>query len=140
MLAPDDPSYGVTGLQATFSIPGDIPLQQTGNGSNAAALDATNEIVKLTQGTVTTGLTLQQAFNAAIGTATITAVTTNGAYFFTMYDLTNSKMAIGIVDASNGTDTIIEAGDTVVLIGTATTSSADYAKLNSYQFTFDLPS
>lgn len=140
MLAPDDLSYGVTGLQAVTSIPGDIPLQQIANGSSVAALDATNEIVKLTQGTVTTGLTLQQTFDAAIGTATITAVTANGAYFFTMYDLTNSKMAIGIVDASNGTNTVIEAGDTVVLVGTATMSSADYAKLNPYQFAFDFPS
>ena len=96
--------------------------------------------MKLTQNTATAGLTLQQAFNAAIGSATITGATSMGEYFFTMYDATNSRMALGIVDASNSTDDVIETGDTVILVGTVTMTSAAYAQINSYQFAFDFPS
>jgi hypothetical protein len=140
MLAPDSPSYGLTNLQANFSIPGEIPLQATGNSGTAAIIDASSEIVKLTQNTATAGLSLQQAFNAAIGTATITGATTNGEYFFTMFDATNGRMAIGIVDASNGTADVIETGDAVILVGTVTMTSGAYAQLSSNQFAFDFPS
>jgi hypothetical protein len=140
MLIPDAAAYGVSNLQATFSGPGDIPLQFTGSSGTAAIIDATNEIVKLTQNTGTAGLTLQQAFDAAIGTATITGTTAMATYFFTMYDNTNGRVALGIVDTTNTTDTVIEAGDTVVLVGTLTMTAGAYATLNSNQFVFDVPS
>jgi hypothetical protein len=106
---------------------------------SAAILNATNELVKLGQAAGPTGLTLQQVFNEAIGSATITGATAGGSYFFTLYDSTNSKAAIGIVTATNGTSTVIETGDAVVLVGSASMSSSDYAKFNASQLAFDLP-
>jgi hypothetical protein len=138
-LAPLSSAYGVADLQAMFGSPGEIPFQMIGNTGTAAAIDPTNQIVKLTQGTGTSGRTLQEFFDAAIGTATITDATASGAYFVTMYDTTNSRMAIGIVDATNGTDTVIEAGDTVILVGTALMSIAEYGMITTNQFTFEPP-
>jgi hypothetical protein len=140
MLSPFSVSYGVASLQATTSDPGEVQFQAIGSSGSTAMLDATSEMVKLTQAVGTTGLTLQQAFNAAIGSATITGATANGSYFVTLYDSTNSKAAIGIVTATNGTNTVIEAGDVVVLVGSLNISSSGYATLTTSQLAFDTPS
>ncbi len=77
--------------------------------------------------------------SALFGSATITGATANGSYFFTMYDATNSRMGVGIVTASNGTNTVIEAGDAVVLVGSANMSGIDYVNLTASQLAFDFP-
>ena len=107
-------------------------MQAITAGANAITT-AANELVKLTNGVVTTGLSLQTAFNTAIGTATVTGATTNKSYFFTMYDTTNAKMVIGIVQDHNTTKTI-ESGDVVSLVGSVAMSAADYANIGTNHF------
>ncbi len=121
-------------LQAQVSDQGDLPVQGIGSSGTQTILNADNEIVKLTQTVSTAGLTLQAAFDSAIGGATITDATLGGAYFFMMYDLTNSKMVLGVVDTSGNTDGVIEAGDDVFIIGSADMSAAAYANVGTNQF------
>lgn len=125
---------GAGGLQLAAGAQGSITVQSITNAGANPILTAGSEIVKLTTEVVTAGITVQQAFNNAIGTATVTAATANGSYFVTMYDLTNSKALIGIVNDSNGTNTVIESGDVVTLIGSVNMSSADYANLGTNHF------
>ena len=65
--------------------------------------------------------------NAAIGTSTVTGFTQGQETFFTLYDTTNSRMAIGLVDSVTANDTIIDTGDIVTLIGTMNMTAVDYA-------------
>lgn len=139
MLAPAGSWYGIANLQAVTTNPGPVPFQVVGSAGSTAILNAANEMVKLSQGVATTGATLQQAFNAAIGSATITGATANGSYLFMMHDDTNARTVIGIVTATNGSNTFIEAGDTVVLVGSAFMSGDDYTRFTASQIIFDLP-
>ena len=49
------------------------------------------------------------------------------AYFFTMYDVTNSRWVVPVV--ADGESTNLDTGDTVNLIGSVTMSAADYANI-----------
>jgi hypothetical protein len=140
MLSPFGSDYGVPGLQAFTSGPGDIPLQVVGSNGTSPIIAADNAMVKLSRAVPTSGRTLQQAFDAAIGSATITGATADGAYFFLMYDTSDRKMVIGIVDATNGSNTVIEAGDAVGLVGSANMFDSDYGSFTNSQIVFDLPS
>jgi hypothetical protein len=98
-------------------------LAQNSTATMAAGLD----VVKLTTGVATAGLTLQQAFDAAIGSGSITGAANSNSYFVSFYDTTNSKAVIAIVDDSNGTATAIEAADAVTIVGSINMTAADYA-------------
>jgi len=98
------------------------------------ALGTTNtfEFLKLTTG-VAFVTSLQLTFNAAIGTGQVTEAT-NGVYGASFYDTTNSRMVIVEVNTGNGTNTVIETGDVVRLIGTINMSAADYALIDTDNF------
>lgn len=122
-------------LQAIAATQGNVPFQAVSSSAGAnAILDTTSQILKLTTGVATSGMTLQAVFNAAIGSTTITGATADSAYFFTMYDVTNGRIVVGIVQDHNGNNQTIETGDVVSLIGTATMSASDYASVGRNQF------
>jgi hypothetical protein len=139
-LSTDGANYAVTlaagyPLQAIATVRGSVPIQAISSSAGAnAILNATSEVLKLTGGVATAGLSLQAAFNAAIGTTTITGATQDAAYFFTFYDATNGRLVMGIVQDHNGSDTTIEAGDIVSILGSAPMSAADYANINANHF------
>jgi hypothetical protein len=95
------------------------------------ALGATTDMVQLTTAVATAGLTLQQAFNAAIGTSTLTGLTASQDALFSLYDTTNAQMVVGVVDANAGTNTVVETGDTVTLIATLDMTAAEYGLFNN---------
>jgi hypothetical protein len=76
-------------------------------------------------------LTAQTAFNAAIGTATVTGLGASTDIFVSFYDTTNSRMVVGLVDANAGTNTVIETGDTFTFITSLSMSAADYAAFSN---------
>jgi hypothetical protein len=111
-----------------------VPVQAVSSSAGATAiLNAASEILKLTTA-VAAGATLQATFNAAIGSTTITGAVQDTAYFFTMYDATNARIVVGIVQDHNGNDQTIETGDVVSLIGSASLSASDYASMNTIHF------
>lgn len=98
----------------------------------ATAIVAGTDLIKLTTGVATAGKTAQQAFDAAIGTASVTGLAANNDIFVSFYDTTNARMVIGLVDAgAAGTGTVIEAADTITIIGSIAMSAADYASFNA---------
>jgi hypothetical protein len=121
-------------LKAAATVQGEWTVQSVDNATAVAMTSNANELIKLTTGVSSTGLTLQTLFNAAIGTSQVTSSVADKSYFFTMYDITNSKMVLGIVQDQNGTNTKVESGDIVSLVGTASMSATDYANLNASHF------
>jgi Ca2+-binding RTX toxin-like protein len=126
----------VTGGSALFTgvsaaAAGATAIQNVAQNAAAAAIVAGTDMLKLTTGVATAGITLQAAFNAAIGTATITGLGAKDAIFATIYDITNGRMDILTVNATNGTNTVVETGDVVSLVGTVTMSAADYASFSA---------
>ena len=102
----------------------------------AAAAGATGaEFIKLTTGVAFT-TDLQGTFNAAIGTATLTAMGTDVQFAGSYYDTTNSLMVLFVVDAASagGTATVVETGDVVTLMGTISMTAADYALIDADNF------
>ena len=112
---------------------GAITIQSVAQSAGAAALTAGIDLIKLTTGVATAG-TLQAAFNSAIGTSTVTGLTAGDDTFFTLYDTTNSRAIIGVVDATATTNTIVQTGDTVSLVGSVAMTAADYSNLDGDNF------
>lgn len=110
---------------------GATAIQTVAQNAAAAAVVTGTDLIKLTTGVATTGLTAQQAFNAAIGTGTVTSLTAGDDIFVSFYDTTNSKMVIGLVDASAGVNTVVETGDTITIVGSIDMTAADYAAFNA---------
>ena len=110
---------------------GSTTIQTVAQNAAAATIVTGTDLIKLTTGVATTGNTAQQAFNAAIGTATVTGLTASDDIFVSFYDTTNSKMVIGLVDATNTTNTSVETGDTITIIGSIDMSATDYAAFNA---------
>ncbi len=133
-------NYAVTNasgfnLHAAPAPEGTWTVQDLSSSAGMVAItNPLSELVKLTTGVATTGLSIQTAFNTAIGSATITGASADKSYFFTMYDTTNSRMIIGIVQDHNNSTTTIETGDTVSLVGTVNMSATDYANVNANHF------
>ena len=122
---------GTTAIAAA----GGTVIQSVAQNAAAAALTAGLDMVKLSTGVATTGLTLQQAFNAAIGTATVTGLTASADTFFSMYDTTNSQMLVGGVDtAAAGANTAVGTGDTVSLIVSMDMTSAEFSAFATADF------
>jgi hypothetical protein len=119
---------------ATAVAAGATVIQTVAQNAAAAALIAGTDLIKLTTGVATTGLTVQQAFNAAIGTGTVTGLGAGTEAFVSFYDTTNSRAVFLVVDANSGTNTVVETGDTVTLIGTVAMSSTDYGTFSSNNF------
>jgi hypothetical protein len=119
---------------ATAVAAGNTVVMALGATSAGTALTAGTDLIRLTASTAVTG-TFQQLFNAAIGTSTATGVSTAGLdLFFSLYDSTNSKMLVGVVDS--GGNTVIETGDTVTLVGSIDMTAADYALFTNANLAF----
>jgi len=112
---------GVVGPTAA----GATGIQSVAQNAAAAAIVAGTDLVKLTTGVATGGLTAQTAFNAAIGTATVTGLVAGNDIFVSFYDTTNSRMVIGLGDT--GADTVLATADVFTIIGSLAMSAADYA-------------
>lgn len=113
---------------------GATAIQSVAQNAGATGLVAGVDLLKFTTGVATAGQTLQQAFDAAIGTATITGAGAGNDVFFAIFDTTNGRMLVGAVDSTAGVDGTIEAGDTVSLIGSIAMTSADYANFSNTHF------
>lgn len=103
---------------------GGTGIMSLGSSSVGTAIVTGTDLLQLTS-TVAAGASLQAMFNSAIGTTTLTGLVANNDLFFTLYDTTNSRMVVGVVDA--GADAAIATGDTVTLIGTMDMTAANYA-------------
>jgi hypothetical protein len=101
-------------------------IQSVAVSNGAAGITAGTDLIKLTTATAVTG-TLQELFNAAIGTSTITGLTANDDIVVSLYDSTNAKMVLLLVNAAGTTTTIVETGDVVTLVGTVDMTAANYA-------------
>jgi len=110
---------------------GSTAIQTVAQNAAAAGVVTGADMIKLTTGVATAGLTAQQAFNAAIGTATVTGLTAGDDIFVSFYDTTNSKMVVGLVDATAGTNTVVQSADTITIVGTIDMSATDYAAFNA---------
>lgn len=130
-LSPSSAAYANIGDPLAAYVPGAPVLPTVGNSGTHVAL-ATAEVIKLATGVATTGLTLQQAFDGAIGNTKVTGLAADRSYFFTLYDQTNTELVIGIVQDRHGTDGTVEAGDEVTLVGIADMSATDYARGTSW--------
>lgn len=98
----------------------------------AQAIVAGTDMLKLGAFTEVPGTTtLQTAFNTAIGTGTVTGLTAKDAIPFSMYDTTIGQAIFGIVNATAGTNTIVESGDTVTIVGHMLMTATDYANLSN---------
>jgi hypothetical protein len=106
---------------------GATAIQNVAQNAAAVAAAGTTDLIKLTTAGATAGITVQTAFNNAIGTATVTTLVAGDDIFFTLYDSTNSRMVVGLVDATAGVNTTVQTGDTVTLIGTVAMTAADYS-------------
>jgi hypothetical protein len=114
---------------AAVGAAGATGIQSVATSAGAVALAATTDVIKLTTGVTTVGRTIQAAFNAAIGTSTLTGATTTQDSFFSIYDTTNSRAIFGLVDA--GVGTVIATADVVTMIGSVAMTAADYAAFDN---------
>jgi len=114
-------------LTATTAVAaGSTVIQSVAANSAAVAMTAGVALLKLTTGVADT-TSLQTMFNSAIGTSTVTGVGAGTELYFSLYDTTNSRMVVGLVDSVTTTDTSINTGDIVTLIGSLNMTAADYA-------------
>jgi len=124
-------AQGATDVALTATAVGSTTVAGVAQNAAAAALGANTQLIKLTTGVAFT-TDLQGTFNAAIGSATLTSATAASDYLFALYDTTNSRMVVGLVDA--GGNTVIATADVVVLVGTIAMSAADYASFGANNF------
>ena len=125
---------GASALQGTVAIAGagTTVVQSVAQNAAAAAFTAGLDLIKLSTGIVTTGLTVQTAFNTAIGTGSVTGLTAGAEIFGTYYDITNSRAVVILINPGDA-DTVVDTADVVSLIGTINMSAADYATFGAAQ-------
>ena len=105
-------------------------IQTVAQNATAAAYTAGVDLVKLTTAVSATG-TLQQAFNTAIGTATLTGFATAADDIaFSLYDSNSGRALFGIAD-TGATNTVLATADIVSLIGSVTMTAAEYAAFDN---------
>jgi len=135
-LSASKADYGnaVTGFAAGVAAvaAGAGTMQTVAQNAAVAGMVANTDIIKLTTGVATAGLSLQAAFNSAIGSASVTGLGPDTEIFFTLYDTTNGRMLVGVVDS--GANAIVETTDAVSLVGSITMTAADYANFNANNF------
>jgi S-layer protein len=108
-------------------------IQTVAQNAAGAAYTAGADLIKLTTGVAFT-TSVQATFNAAIGTASVTGLGAGRDIFASYYDTASSKAVFLAVNSSAGTNTIVETGDVVTLIGTVDMTAADYAVFNNASF------
>jgi hypothetical protein len=123
---------GVAGA-ATAVAAGTTVVQSVGLNAAAAAASSNVNIIKLTTG-VAAAATNQLTFDAAIGTGSVTGLTTAADYAAMFYDTTNSKAVF--VTVLTGVGTVLAAADVIRVIGTADMSASDYALFDTDNLAF----
>lgn len=108
---------------------GSMVIKEVAQNAAASAV-STAQFIKLTTG-VAAGASDQATFNSAIGTATITGLTASTGMVGCLYDTTNSRLILFEVASDNGTNTVIETGDTVAVIARIPMSAADYTNFTA---------
>jgi hypothetical protein len=112
-----------------------VVIQTVAQSAGAAAVSgATTNFFKLTTAVAFT-TNLQNTFNAAIGTSTVTGLTANTQLLYSLYDTTNEVMVIGSADINGtGTTTVFETADVVNLIATVGMTAAEYGTIDADNF------
>ena len=106
---------------------GTTSIQSVAQNVGVAAVTGLDLIKFTTSGASTAATTFQVAFNTAIGTGSVTGMAVAADdIFFSIYDTTNSRMVVGIVDAGNNNNQTIETGDAVSIVGSLSMTAADY--------------
>jgi hypothetical protein len=99
--------------------------------NSGATAVGTTDMIHLTTGQANDGTTtLQAAFNAAIGTGTVTGLAVNGDdIFFSVYDTTLSQALVGVVNT--GGDNVVATGDVVSLVLSMDMTAGNYAAITN---------
>lgn len=108
-------------------------IQTVAQNAAGAGYTAGGDLIKLTTGVAFT-TSVQATFNAAIGTASVTGLGAGRDIFASYYDTTNSVAVFVSVNSTAGTNTILETGDVITLIGTVNMTAADYGLFNNANF------
>jgi hypothetical protein len=145
------PGTDVLGLSDNTAANYNMPFEYTGIAPGAGSvlnvvpnagnfpLLAGTDLVHLGSFNEVAGMTVGQAFAAAIGTSTVSgfpnAVT--DSIFISMYDLTDGQMLVGWVDAVLGNPLLLEAVDAprTQLIGAFTMTAVEYNAFQSSSLT-----
>jgi Ca2+-binding RTX toxin-like protein len=120
------------GLAATDAM----VVQSVAQDAAAEALTANVSFFKLTTGVAFT-TDIKGTFAAAIGTSSVTGLGANGNYLVSVYDTTNSKAVIGVVNVGGNADAnnILAADDFVTadiaVVGVLNMTAADYANFGT---------
>jgi len=119
---------------------GSTVISTLAKDAGAAALNGstitTTDLIKLTTAATVAGAvdTVQEMFDSAIGTSTMTNVGTGKEMFVSYFDATNLKMVLLIVDTVTATSGTLDTGDVVTLIGTIDMTAANYALFGTANF------
>lgn len=111
-------------------------VQTIAKDATAAALTANVSFFKLTTNAAFT-TDIKGTFVAALGTSTITGLAANGNYVVSVFDSTNNKAIIGVVNVGGNADadTVLAANDfvnaDVAVVGVINMTSADYANFGA---------
>jgi hypothetical protein len=120
------------GLAATDAM----VVQTLAQNASATALTANVSFFKLSTGVAFT-TDVKGTFAAALGTASVTGLAANGNYLVSVYDTTNSKAVIGVVNVGGNADadTTLASNDFVnadiAVVGVINMTAADYANFGA---------
>lgn len=118
---------------------GSTVIKDVAQNAAASAVGGTTQFIKLTTA-VAAAATDQLTFDAAIGSAQVNSLTAFTSMAGSFYDSTNGEMVVFEVDATNGTNTIIEALDGIQIIVKIPMAEADYTNFtNADLATADVP-
>ena len=121
----------ITSIQGEVGVAGTTSIQTVAQNANAAALVAGTDLIKLTTAITPAG-NLQQAFDAAMGTATVTGFgAVDTGVFVAMYDAAAGRMNLLLASTGAGIQgTTLAAADVVQLVGSMNMSAGDFATFN----------
>ncbi|MCO6437686.1 MAG: calcium-binding protein [Phycisphaerae bacterium] len=107
---------------------GEVVVAEVGQGGATAV--GTTQFIKLTAAVANAG-TDQATFDAAIGSATVTGLTAGTSMAGSFYDTTAGQCVVFEALSTNGTGTIIEAGDVIRVIAKIGMSQSDYTSFTA---------
>jgi hypothetical protein len=120
------------GLAATDAF----VVQELAQDAAPAALAANVSFLKLTTAVAFT-TDVKGTFSAALGSASVTGMGGNANYVISLYDTTNGKMVVGVVNVGGNADAnnVLASSDFVdadiAVIGVIGMTAGDYATFNS---------
>jgi hypothetical protein len=95
-------------------------------GGNVSATGGAFNFVELTTGVNTGSVSVQTAWNSAMGGGTIGVISGTGPVLAAFYDLTHSQAVFVAVLANQGNPALIEGGDGVAVVGMIHETQADF--------------